>query len=151
MPRCEYVLAGSEGIESLLKAGSPGRSRHRAEQWRVFIEHHLYWDLREECAELFFFTKRPKKSAVFHFLANLYGDAPCDPDAAASQGLQCKVPGFRAIQIGPEIKRLHANRALSFQSQARDFRGSIVFKAVEAIVPHGCVKKFVQREESASG
>src|SRR5260221_459655 len=97
MAKCrDASLAEFKNIGLLSKAGSPECLGHRAEQRRVFVEHHLNRDLREEGAEFFFFTKGTKKCAIFHFFANLDGDPAVDPHAAAVKSLHGQVSGFGA-------------------------------------------------------
>src|SRR6266566_4396200 len=135
---------------SLSESSRPSRLQHRTKQWRLFIEHNLNGNLRQQRAEFLFFTERPKECAVFQFLADLDSDPSGDPNAATSKNLQRQVSRLGAVQGRPKAKRLDANRTLSLKTQARDLGSGIVIGTIEAGVPHGCVKKFVHRAKAAA-
>src|SRR3981189_3225813 len=136
---------------SLSESSRASRLRHRTEQWRFFIEHHLNGDLGQQRAEFFFFTECPEECAIFQFLTDLDGDPSGDPYAAASKHLQCQVSRLGAVHRRPEVKRLDANRTLPLEAQARDLGSSIVIGTIEAGVPHRCIQKFVHRAKPTAG
>src|SRR5882762_4588927 len=122
-------LAGRARSGSLSESSRASRLRHRTEQWRFFIEHHLNGDLGQQRAEFFFFTECPKECAVFQFLTDLDGDPSGDPDAATSQNLQRQVSRLGAVQGRPKVKRLDANWTLPLEAQPRDLGSGIVIGA----------------------
>src|SRR6266404_1567789 len=109
-------LAGRARSGSLSESSRASRLRHRTQQWRFFIEHHLNGDLGQQRAEFFFFTECPEECAIFQFLTDLDGDPSGDPYAAASKNLQCQVSRLGAVHRRPEVKRLDANRTLPLEA-----------------------------------
>src|SRR5258707_6327369 len=106
-------LAGRARSGSLLESSRASRLRHRTEQWRFFIEHHLNGDLGQQRAEFFFFTECPEECAIFQFLTDLDGDPSGDPYAAASKHLQFQVSRLGSVPRHHKVIRLYADPTLT--------------------------------------
>src|SRR6516162_8603072 len=82
-----------------------------ADERRGFVEHHRNRHIEEHLFEVPFVLEGVEERAVLHFWQDLDGNATGDVDTAEGQYFQCQVAGLRSVYIGPEVERLHTDRA----------------------------------------
>ena len=122
-----------------------------AELRSVFIEDDGDGNIFQEILEVPFVLEGSEECAVLHFFENFDGDAASDVDAAEGQDFEREIASFRAVDVGPEVDRLDADRTSFVEAIVGDFRRGIGVGIGEARMFDGWVEKFVKSTKTAAG
>jgi len=116
----------------------------------VLIEDYGYGNILQKILEVPFVFKRADKSAVLHFIEDFDGNAAGDVHASEGKNLECKITGFGAVDVGPQVEGFHAHWTGFLERVLGDFGGRVGVGIGEGWMLDGRVQKLVNGEEAAT-